>query len=225
MKLIGEILACCAIGYLLGSLSPSYFLGKRKGYDVRKDGSGNAGASNAFILLGAKAFFLTTLLDIFKAFLAYRICGALFPDLSAAAALGGVACILGHIYPFLLGFKGGRGLASLGGVILGWRWKWFLLLLAFAIILAFATRYVCFVAPTVSVVFPLCYYWQTGLLASTLVLLLAAVPIFIKHTENFARIRAGTEMRTSFIFDKEKELKRIGRWDPTTEEQLERRGK
>ncbi|MBR1584034.1 MAG: hypothetical protein IJ662_00660 [Clostridia bacterium] len=51
------------------------------------------------------------------------------------------------------------------------------------------------------------------------------MPIFLKHRENFARIRAGTEMRTSFLWNKEGELKRIGKWNPATQDQLERRGK
>ena len=220
-----QIAACIVIGYFLGNLSPSYFLGKRKGYDVRRDGSGNAGATNTFILIGAKAFFATTALDILKAFAAYTICLYAFPELAVAAALGGTACVIGHIYPAMLGFHGGKGLASLGGVILGWSWKWFLLLLAAAFVIAFALQYVCLVAPAMSVIFPVCHYWRTGLLGASLILLTAAFPIFWKHWENFARIREGTEMRTRFIWDKEGELKRIGQWNPTTESQLERRGK
>ena len=75
-----------------------------------------------------------------------------------------------------------------------------------------------------SLVFPACYYWRTGLLSASLILLLPAVPIFIKHWENFVHIREGTEMRTSFIWNKEAELKRIGKWNEQTIEQLKRRG-
>ena len=225
MTVFAEFAACCLIGYLLGNLSPSYVLGKRKGYDVRKDGSGNAGATNTFILMGAKAFFLTTFADILKAYAAYKLCEVFFRDIPFAGVLGGTACIIGHIYPALMGFKGGKGLACLGGTVLGWSWKWFIVLLAFALLIAFVTRYVSLAAPVISVVFPACHYWQTRLLPSSLILLAAAVPIILKHRENFARILAGTEMRTSFIRDKETELKRIGMWNETTEKQLERRGK
>ncbi|MBQ2146432.1 MAG: glycerol-3-phosphate acyltransferase, partial [Oscillospiraceae bacterium] len=120
MTVFAEFAACCLIGYLLGNLSPSYVLGKRKGYDVRKDGSGNAGATNTFILMGAKAFFLTTFADILKAFAAYKLCEVFFRDIPFAGAMGGTACIIGHIYPALMGFKGGKGLACLGGTVLGW---------------------------------------------------------------------------------------------------------
>ena len=218
-------LFCCLLGYAIGNFSPAFLLGKAKGYDIREEGSKNVGATNAFILMGKNAFFLTALLDILKAFAAYKLCRVLFPSFSPAAALGGASCVVGHIYPLLLRFRGGKGLASIGGVILAWNWKWFFLFLALAIVIAFGTRYVCLVAPTVSLAFPAVYYWSTGLLISTLILLLPAVPVFAKHWANFVRIREGTEMRTSFIWNKESELKRIGKWNPKTRSQLDRRGK
>lgn len=225
MNIILQALLCCLIGYALGNFSPSYLLAQSKGYDIREEGSKNAGASNAFILLGKNAFILTALLDILKAFAAFRFCALLFPTLHSAGPLGGAACIIGHIYPVFLHFRGGKGLASIGGVVLAWNWKWFFVLLTLAVVIAFGTRYVCIVAPTISVVFPLCYFWVTRLLVSALILLLPAIPVFFKHWENFVRIREGTEMRTSFIWDKEGELKRIGKWNAETESQLDRRGK
>ena len=205
------VLLCCAVGYLLGNINPAFLIARRKGYDARFDGSGNAGASNAFILAGKAAFFLTAAFDILKAFIACRLCRRLFPALSVAEQLGGVACILGHMFPVVLRFRGGKGLASLGGVALSWSWKYFLLLLALAAAIAFVTNYLCFVAPTMSLVFPGLYYWETRFLLAALILLVPAVPIFIKHMENFRRIKAGTEVRMSYLWDKEGELKRIGR--------------
>ena len=110
-------------------------------------------------------------------------------------------------------------------MILAWDWRWFLILLATAILIAFGTRYVCLVAPIISVVFPVIHYIFTKAPAASLILLIPAVPIFAKHWENFKRIREGTEMRTSFIWNKEGELKRIGKWNEKTESQLERRNK
>lgn len=219
------ILLCILIGYSLGNFSPSYLLGRRKGYDIREEGSGNAGATNAFLLLGKNAFFLTAILDILKSFAAYKICQLIFPTLSVAGPIAGSSCILGHIWPVLMHFRGGKGMASLGGVILAWDWKWFLILLATAILIAFGTRYVCLVAPIMSLLFPVIHYFLTRNLIASLILLIPAVPIFAKHWENFKRIRTGEEMRTSFIWNKEGELKRIGKWNEKTESQLERRGK
>ena len=220
-----SILLCCLIGYALGNFSPSYILGRRKGYDIREEGSGNAGATNAFLLLGKYAFFLTAILDILKSFAAWKLCALLFPDLPVAGPIAGSACILGHIWPVLMRFHGGKGMASLGGVILAWDWRWFLILLAAAILIAFGTRYVCLVAPIISVVFPVIHYIFTKDLTASLILLIPAIPIFFKHWENFRRIRSGEEMRTSFIWNKEGELRRIGKWNEKTQSQLERRNK
>ena len=205
------VLGCCVIGYLLGNINPAFLFARLKGYDPRVDGSGNAGASNAFILAGKLAFFATAILDILKAFLACRLCRLLFTNLPVAEQIGGVACILGHMYPAALHFRGGKGLASLGGMILSWDWRAFLALLALAILIAFVTNYICFVAPTMSLLFPSLYYWQTRYLPAALVLLIPAVPIFFKHASNFRRIREGTEVRMSYLWNKDGELRRTGR--------------
>ena len=206
-----QIILCILIGYVLGNISPSFFLAWRKGYDARVDGSGNAGASNAYILAGKSAFFITAILDILKAFIACRVCRGLFETLPVAEQIGGVACILGHMYPAALRFKGGKGLASLGGVILSWNWKTFLILLALAAVIAFVTNYVCFVAPTMAALFPALFYWRTQDLPAALILLIPFLPILLKHMENFRRIREGKEVRMRFMWDRAGELKRIGR--------------
>lgn len=206
-----KIVLCILIGYALGNISPAFWLARHKGYDARVDGSGNAGASNAYILAGKRAFFLTAILDILKAFVACRVCRALFPTLSVAEQIGGVACILGHMYPAALRFRGGKGLASLGGVILSWNWKAFLILLALAALIAFVTNYVCFVAPTMAALFPAIFYWRTENLPAVLILLVPFLPILLKHVENFRRIRRGQEARMSFLWDRSGELKRLGR--------------
>ena len=205
------VLGCCVIGYLLGNINPAFVFARLKGYDPRVDGSGNAGASNAFILAGKTAFFATAILDILKAFLACRLCRSLFPSLPVAEQIGGAACILGHMFPAALRFRGGKGLASLGGVILSWDWRAFLALLALAILIAFLTNYICFVAPTMSLLFPALYYARTRYLPAALVLLIPAIPIFFKHAENIRRIREGTEVRMSYLWNKDGELKRTGR--------------
>lgn len=209
--MLEAVLGCCAIGYLLGNLNPAFLFAKYKGYDPRVDGSGNAGASNAFILAGKLAFFTTAILDILKAFLACRLCRWLFPSLSVAEQIGGVSCILGHMFPAVLRFRGGKGLASIGGVILSWDWRAFLILLALAILIAFLTNYLCFVAPVMSLLLPGLYYWQTRNLPAALILLIPAVPVFCKHFPNFRRIREGTEVRMSYLWNKDGELKRTGR--------------
>ena len=211
MQMVKEVLLCLAIGYCLGNINPAYLFARLKGYDARIDGSGNAGASNAFILAGKTAFLVTAVFDILKAFASCRICRALFPSLPVAEQLGGVACVLGHMFPLVLRFRGGKGLASLGGMALSWDWKAFLVLLALAVLIAYVTNYICFVAPTMSLLFPGWHYWRDRFLPALLVLLIPVVPIFLKHLENFRRIRAGTEARFSYLWDKNGELERLGR--------------
>ena len=207
----GRIAVCILIGYVLGNFNPAFLIGRRRGYDVRTDGSGNAGASNAYLIAGKGAFFTVAALDILKAYAACRICRGLFPELAFAEQIGGVACILGHMFPAALRFRGGRGLSCQGGVILAWSWRWFLLLLAASILLALISRYVCFVSPTVSLAFPTIFFFSTGIVPAALILLIPALPIFWKHLENFSRIRSGQEVRISYLWNKEAELQRIGR--------------
>ena len=206
-----KALICFVIGYLLGNINPAYLLVKRKGYDVREEGSGNAGASNALIIAGKAAFFITALADILKAFVACRLCRALFPELSVSEQLGGVACILGHMFPLSLGLRGGKGLACMGGVVLSWSWIAFLILLAVAFAIAFVTNYLCFVAPSISLIFPVSFLIKTGFVLGTLVLLIPVLPIVMKHMKNFRSIRKGTEVKMSYLWDKDGELKRTGR--------------
>ena len=105
MNTFEKILACLLLGYCLGSISPSYLIGKLRGFDVRQRGSGNAGASNTVILVGKAAGFFVALLDVLKASCSWWICAALFPELRLAGILGGVAAILGHMFPAWLHFR------------------------------------------------------------------------------------------------------------------------
>ncbi len=105
------------ISYLLGSISPAYFLGKLiKGIDIRQHGSGNAGTMNAFKVLGTGPGILTLVFDCSKGILALALAyafGLSFP----LVCLAGFCSVLGHIFPFYLRFKGGKGGATTYGII------------------------------------------------------------------------------------------------------------
>jgi glycerol-3-phosphate acyltransferase PlsY len=205
-----QILCCLLTGYLLGSISPSFLIGKLRGYDVRRSGSGNAGASNTVILVGKAAGFAVALLDILKAAAAWWLCAALFPELRLAGILGGVAAILGHMFPVWLRFRGGRGLACLGGVILAYDWRTMLMMLVLAILIAVLTNYVAVSTVSMSLIWPVYYGLRTAFWLGAGVLLIPAVPILLKHLENFRRIRRGEELRLSFLWKRQAELERIG---------------
>ena len=210
MALIGKIAVCLLLGYLLGSLSPSFVIGKMRGYDVRRSGSGNAGASNTVIMAGKLAGLAVALLDILKAAAAWWICAALFPELPFAGPLAGVAALLGHMFPVWLRFHGGRGLACLGGLALAYSPRTLLILLGVALLIGVLTNYVCVVTVAMSVILPIYYWVVAGYLLGALILAVPIVPIFCRHLTNFRRIREGQELRLSFVFNKQKELDRIG---------------
>ncbi len=210
--MILRILACAAIGYLLGSISPSYIIGALRGYDPKAEGSGNPGASNTLLLAGKAAFFLVAILDILKSMLAWKICAALFPETALAGIVGGVGAVFGHLFPVWYRFRGGKGLACLGGLCVGIGGvKVFTLMLGVAILLALIVRYLSVVTVTMSVVIPVYYGVTTGYWLGALVLALPVIPIFCKHLVNFRRIRSGKELKLTYLFNRDKELRRIGR--------------
>lgn len=208
--LILNCVLCILMGYFIGCISPSYIVGRLKGYDVRHSGSKNAGASNTVIMAGKLAGLFVALTDIFKAWAAWRLAQYLFPRIALAGVISGSACVVGHIYPVFLRFKGGKGFACLGGLALAHSTGSFFCLLSIAIGLAFFVKYVSIVTSAMSVILPLWYYATGGALLGMLILLIPAVPIILRHRENFRRIKEGTELRIRYLWDKDAELKRAG---------------
>ncbi|MBQ6701442.1 MAG: glycerol-3-phosphate acyltransferase [Clostridia bacterium] len=204
-----KFLCCILIGYLIGSINPSYFIAKSKGFDIRTKGSRNAGASNVLILLGKLSGVMCAIIDIAKAYLAILLTATMFPGYEYAFSVTAVFCVIGHVFPFYMSFKGGKGLACLGGIILYYNWKVFLIMLFSATVLALLTDYICFVPLSASVVFPFVY----GILEKNIVgaIMLAAITaiMLVKHIENLKRIGAGTEMRLSYLWKPEAEIERM----------------
>lgn len=204
-----QVILCAAMGYLIGSINPSYILGRIKGVDIRKHGSGNAGATNATMIMGKAVGLLCALLDIFKAFAAYKLAVRLFPLLVYAGVLAGTACVIGHIFPVWMGFSGGKGLACIGGMILAHNWRLFLTLLAAEIVLVLLLRYICAMALSVSIIFPMTYVWSTGDLIGMATLLLLVPVVVYKHLPNLRRIKEGKEARISWLWNPEAEERRL----------------
>ena len=142
-----ERLICIAIGYACGLFQTAYILGKIYHIDIRKQGSGNLGSTNVLRTLGKKAGALNLLCDCLKCIAAILIVRAIFgnsygdilPLLSLYAAAG---CILGHNFPFYLGFRGGKGIAASAGMLLAMDWRVFLICAVIFIGLVAITRYV-----------------------------------------------------------------------------------
>ena len=204
-----DILCCILIGYLIGTINPAYIISRLRGFDIRKKGSGNAGASNAIIVLGKLVGVFCALFDIAKCSFAVWLTPVLFPNFNYAFVLTGVCCILGHIFPFYMRFRGGKGLACLGGMILMYDWRVFLILLGSEAVFLFLVKYLCFVPMTAAVAFSVIYGVMEHDLIGALMLAAVAVVICFKHRSNIKRILAGSEARISYLWNKKKETERL----------------
>lgn len=204
-----NVLFCAAMGYVLGMINPAYIFGRLHGFDIRSFGSKNAGATNATMIMGKRTGVVCMLLDVFKAFAAYKIAARLFPTMIFAGVLAGTACILGHIFPAWMGFAGGKGLASLLGVLLAHNWKLFIALLIAEILLVLMMGYICMMALSLSVIFPVAYMLGTGDIVGMLVLCVLIPVVVYKHLPNIKRILQGKEMRISWLWNAKAEEARI----------------
>lgn len=182
------------MGYLLGCSSMAYYIGKVRKTDIRTSGSGNLGASNATVLLGWKAGIAVALHDILKCVLAVCLARWLFPSSVYAGACAGVACVIGHIFPFYLKFRGGKGLASYFGLALALNWKLALLVAAVVILATLITDYISVGALGTIGVVPLYMGLSTHDLVLTAILCTASLVMLYRHWENIVRIATGKEI-------------------------------
>ena len=180
--------------YLLGSVSMAYFLTKRKNIDARTSGSGNLGASNTKVLLGWGPAVIVALHDIGKGVAAVLLARLLFPELEHVGAAAGVACILGHIFPFYLGFRGGKGLATYLGVAAALDWRVAIGVALMLVVITVVTNYIALGTIAVSVTVPAALWFLTGDLTLVLILCIATAVMLVKHWENLVRIKNGTEI-------------------------------
>ena len=204
------------LGYGLGCINPAYVLARLKGFDIRERGSKNAGASNVIITLGKARGFLCASFDIGKAAFAVWLTGALFE--SDTFAITAATCILGHIFPFYMGFRGGKGLACLAGVFLAYDLRVFAAMLALEILLALITKYICFIPITASIALPIIYGFMRQDPLGALLLVGIAVVICRKHAVNIRRIQQGTELRLTYLWNRDKELRRLKKYYPKEED-------
>lgn len=113
---------CILIGYGFGLFQTAYLIGKCRHIDIREAGSHNSGTTNALRVMGVKAGVATFIGDFLKALLAIMLVRFIFPDgdhKDLLAVYAGIGATLGHNYPFYMGFKGGKGIAVMAGIIAG----------------------------------------------------------------------------------------------------------
>ena len=182
------------LGYLLGCSSMAFYIGFFKKKDIRTAGSGNLGASNATVLFGWTAGVIVALHDIGKSLLAVIIARWLFPELEYAGAAAGVAAVMGHIFPFYLRFKGGKGLASYFGLTLALNWRLALMVAALIIAVTLVTDFISLGAMSTVVFVPSYMAVTTHNWILVLILCIGTVVMLCKHWENAVRIWNHTEI-------------------------------
>lgn len=191
------------IAYLAGSIPSAHIAGRLRGIDLRKQGSGNLGATNVARVLGWKTGVVVLLADMLKGALPVALLPGVTatarPDLWAVAF--GVAAILGHVRPvFLMGKGGGKGVATAAGVFLALAWLPFLVTQIVFFAVAFTTRYVSLASLSAAVMLPIAILvWTRNPMAPVF---MASIPIvlfvFWNHRANIGRLRRGEEPKFSF---------------------------
>lgn len=186
-------IVCTVIGYLLGCLSPAALVSKLKGKNIRKCGTCNLGATNVMLNFGKRLGAVVMLIDIFKAFLAVKLAELIFPQISWIGMLAGFAAIVGHVFPFYMRFKGGKGLASFAGVVLAYNPWLFLFLLLTGCTLMIIVNY-SFILPFYAAsVFPIFAALASRSIPLTLLCAASSALIMIMHAGNVKKAIDGTD--------------------------------
>lgn len=202
------LIAGGVLAYLLGSFSSAVWIGKWFYHvDVRNQGSGNAGATNTIRVLGTKAGIVVLLLDLLKALAAVLLASLLSASflnqsqLVNYKVLAGALAVVGHVFPLYTGFRGGKGVASLVGVILGVYSPIIILyVLAWFIFVFLLTRYVSLASISSSLVFAVLVIFVFHETNQLLIILATAIAIFLPltHHKNIKRLLKGEESKLTF---------------------------
>ncbi len=199
--------AILIMGYVFGNIVISYIIGKIKaGIDIRQHGTNNAGASNVAVTVGYKYAVIAYIVDILKGVAPVVIARVSFQDLTYAPAVAGCGAVVGHIFPFVIKFKGGKGFATYIGVLLGLTPLAGFIFGIGAIIVGIISDRIVISTVLVTSLYPF-YFWLlkgSGYTISFLILLLTSMIVIYKHRDNIKRIIKNTEPRISKNFRKYK---------------------
>lgn len=188
-EMIRQLVIIGVIAYALGNINPAIIIGKMYHVDIRKEGSGNPGMTNTMRVIGLKAGIAVLIVDVLKAFTAVKIGYFLGDTLGAMVAFGAV--VIGHCFPVVLGFKGGKGVAASLGAALALNWQSALLALLVAAAFFIITRRVSVCSISAALAYPAviwlfnpdCTYFAMG----------AAVFLILMHIPNIIRLFKGQE--------------------------------
>lgn len=199
------------LAYLTGSIPTSVWVGKWFfNTDVREHGSGNAGATNTSRILGIKVGIPVLIFDMFKGWLAskYAILFHLYPpqsqELMNLSIILGILAVAGHIYPVFAQFRGGKGVATIFGVLLAVAPLSTFCAVGVFLLILLIFKYVSLGSIIAGISFPVWINFVFGTSFSSLMAFswLVAVLIFITHYKNFKRLLNGEETKATFLFKK-----------------------
>lgn len=212
--MVWQKILCLVIGYVFGLLQSGYIIGKINHIDIREYGSGNSGTTNTIRTLGKKWGILTFLGDGLKPIFAIIVVALLFSKsceghMFLISIYAGLGAILGHNFPFYMHFKGGKGIATTGGMILAlayFDWRFVVCALATFFLCLVLTKYVSLSSMLLTVGFflEIVVWGQLGLvnglakedrIETYIVVFVITVLSIIRHKENIKRLLNGTERR------------------------------
>lgn len=210
--MIYTIVVLVIVAYLLGSIPSAVWIGKHfYGIDIREHGSKNAGATNMLRVLGRRAALPVFAIDFMKGYVAVTLCNLaeFLPQFLPGGEYGPngiyvvkvglvVAVVLGHIFPLFAGFKGGKGVATLAGAVMGVAPASVMLCLAVWVLVLMVSHYVSLASMIAGVCFPIFILLNprtNGSLPLIIFSCVVAVLLLITHRKNIARLRAGKESK------------------------------
>lgn len=210
-----ERVICLFIGYMFGLLQTAFFYGKAHGIDIRQYGSGNSGTTNALRVLGTKAGLIVFLGDCLKCIAAVVVCRLIFagshPDeIYLLTLYAGTGAIIGHNYPFYMGFKGGKGIAATAGLMVSFHPYFFPLAVVLFFGVFFTTHYVSLGSLILYAGFliGMIFFGQMGVFTGMsqshlyelyVVALFLTILAYWKHRENISRLLQGKERKTYLL--------------------------
>ena len=180
------------LGYLIGSIPFGVILGKLRGVDIRKVGSGNIGATNIYRNLGALPAIIVFALDLLKGSAAVWIALFIIPS-PLIAVTSGIAAVIGHTYPVFIGFKGGKGSATSLGVLLGIAPDLFVIAMIYVAAAIAVTRYVSVTSITGVILVAMLMFVFHKPVEYLIAAIIVAFLIIIRHIPNIKRLLSGTE--------------------------------
>ena len=192
------IIALLLIAYFLGSLAWSVWIGRWMfGIDLREHGSGNAGATNAFRVLGKQAGTLVLFLDVLKGFAAVKLIHFLPADQQSVIGMLGLGflAVFGHLFPIYVGFRGGKGIATLLGVVIALHSGAALLAMGVFVAFLLATRIVSVSSMAAALSLPLWLIYRFKEPSEVLIIFSFAIAllVLITHRKNIVRLLRGEE--------------------------------